>query len=267
VRSALDLRNPSEFDRFLRHCAARSGRELNLPDLARDCGVDHTTIKRWINVLEACFVVRLLRPYHNNFGKRLIKRPKLHFVDTGLACRLIRISDVDQLSIHPLRGALVESWCHNEVVKYFAHRGRHDALWFWRTNDGLEFDVLLEVGATLVPIEIKASLTPRSGAVSAAARIAGSDLAQHGLRLGRPVRLRAERKCVGPTQRTSTSSDSSSAGAFETGLVQMAEMHECRVRAALFFRVTGGGTEVARGRTPGTSDARSCARAPGEYSS
>jgi hypothetical protein len=160
VRSVLDPRNPQAFDLFLRLCAARTGQQLNKSDLASHCGVNQKTIGAWVDALVACYVVRLVRPYHRNFGKRLVKRPKLYFLDSGLACRLLHIADVQQLSTHPLRGALFETWSYNEVLKFFAHRGRRDPLWYWRTSDGVEIDLLLQRGRVIHPIEIKSGLTP-----------------------------------------------------------------------------------------------------------
>ncbi len=96
-----------------------------------------------------------------NFGKRLVKRPKLFFLDSGLACRLLHIADINQLRSHPLWGALVETWCVGEVLKGRCHRGKPSALWFWRSGDGHEVDLVIEQGARLVPIEIKANRSPR----------------------------------------------------------------------------------------------------------
>lgn len=166
VRAVVELRNPPAFDRFLRLCAARTGQELNKLGLAVECGVDHKTIDLWLGALESSYVVRLLRPYHRNFGKRVVKRPKLYFLDVGLACRLLHITEVRQLEAHPLRGALFETWCFTEVLKYFAHRGRKESLWYWRSSDGIEIDLLLERGQTLVPIEIKVGMTPSAAAAA-----------------------------------------------------------------------------------------------------
>jgi predicted AAA+ superfamily ATPase len=160
VRSVVDVRNRSDFDRFLRLCAGRTGQLLNVAELARDVGVDNKTISAWISVLEACYVVRLLRPHHRNFGKRLIKSPKLYFLDSGLACRLLHITDTTQLRLHPLWGELFETWCVSELWKGRVHRGLPADLRFWRTSDGHEVDVVLDLGTRLVPIEIKATATP-----------------------------------------------------------------------------------------------------------
>lgn len=160
VRSVLGVRDRSSFDRFLRLVASRTGQLFEAAPIARDLGVDAKTVASWVSVLEACSLVTLLRPHHRNFGKRLVKRPKLYFVDSGLACRLLHIADVDQLRLHPLWGALAETWCVGEVLKARLHRGRPPQLWFWRSSDQHEVDLVLESGARLFPIEIKAAMTP-----------------------------------------------------------------------------------------------------------
>jgi hypothetical protein len=170
VPSVMAVRNRSAFDRFIRMAASRSGQVFESSTLARDLGIDAKTVASWTAVLEECGVVFLLRPHHRNFGKRLVKRPKLYFVDSGLACRLLSISDVNQLTTHPLWGALVETWCVGEVRKARLHRALPPQLWFWRSSDGHEVDLVLELGARLLPIEIKATI---SADPSHARRIAG----------------------------------------------------------------------------------------------
>ena len=160
IYDVLPVRNRSAFDRFIRLCASRTAQVFHAASLARELGVDNKTVTTWLSVLEQCFIVRLLRPHHRNFGKRLIKRPKLFFLDSGLACRLLQIRDVNQLRVHPLWGALVETWCFTEVLKARLNRGLQPDCWFWRSSDGKEVDLLIEVGRDLFPIEIKSSATP-----------------------------------------------------------------------------------------------------------
>ena len=160
VAAVLKPRNPAAFDHFLRVCATRTGQELNKAGLAEECEVDQKTIGHWLGTLEQCYVIRLLRPHHANFRKRLVKRPKLYFLDSGLACRLLHIADVQQLATHPLRGALFETWCYTEVLKHFANRGRRESLWYWRSSDGIEIDLIVERGREMTPIEIKAGRSP-----------------------------------------------------------------------------------------------------------
>ena len=161
VRHIVEVKNRSGFDRFVRLCAARTGQTFNASSLASECEVNHMTIKSWMSVMEACYLVRLLKPYHRNFGKRLVKAPKLYFVDTGLACRLLHISDVNQLTTHPLWGSLVETWCIGEAIKSRLNRGLPASAWYWRSSDGIEVDLLFEMGSGLLPMEIKSAATPQ----------------------------------------------------------------------------------------------------------
>jgi len=161
VRGVLQVANLGTFQTFLRLAAARTGQILNLADLARDVGVSPPTVRQWLNVLEASHQVFLLRPYFDNFGKRLIKSPKLYWLDTGLATFLVGLHDEEAVRQGPMAGALVETAVVSELVKLYQHRGQAPALWFWRSRDRHEVDVLVEGGGTLRPIEIKATATPR----------------------------------------------------------------------------------------------------------
>jgi len=159
VRQIINIRELSTFQRFLRMCAARVGQLLNLSNLANECGITHNTAKSWISLLEASYIVFLLRPHHKNFNKRLVKTPKLYFFDTGFATWLLGIREVDQLSIHAHRGALFENWVLTELVKARYNQGHEPNLYFWRNHIGDEVDVILERGAKLVPVEIKSGET------------------------------------------------------------------------------------------------------------
>ncbi|TVR47750.1 MAG: ATP-binding protein [Planctomycetota bacterium] len=161
VRQIIEVRNRRGFDRFVRLCAARTGQIFNASSLAEECDVSHMTIQSWVSVLEACYLVRLLKPYYRNFGKRLVKSPKLYFIDSGLACRLLHIADINQLTLHPLWGALAETWCIGEAIKARLNRGVPPAAWYWRSSDGIEVDLLFELGSGLVPMEIKSAATPQ----------------------------------------------------------------------------------------------------------
>jgi len=159
VREIVNVGDLEAFGRFVRLCAGRNGQLLNLVSLANDCGVAHTTAKRWISILETSFLVTLLRPHHKNFSKRLIKTPKLYFLDTGLLCYLLRIRSPDDLRLHASRGAVFESYVVAELFKNFLSRGREPDLYFWRDSTGHEIDVLIERGPELVPLEIKSGET------------------------------------------------------------------------------------------------------------
>ena len=159
VRQMVNVRDLSSFQRFLRMCAARTGRLLNLSSIANDCGITHNTARAWLSVLEASYVVHLLQPHHRNFSKRLIKSPKLYFLDPGLAAWLMGVQTAEQLTIHPHRGELFESWVLGELLKARFNRGLASNLYFWRDRSGLEVDVVVEEGLSLVPVEIKSGQT------------------------------------------------------------------------------------------------------------
>lgn len=159
VRQIIEVQNLSLFQRFIKMCAARCGQLLNMSSLANDCGVSHGTIRNWISVLEACYVVFLLQPHYQNFGKRLVKTPKLYFHDAGLAAYLLGIHDPEHLSIHSARGALFENFVISELMKRRYNQGLPSNLYFWRNNTGDEVDVVIESGDKLTPVEIKSGQT------------------------------------------------------------------------------------------------------------
>lgn len=147
------------FQRFMRMMAARCGQLLNLNAVAHDLGVAQTTARDWLAVLEATYVVFRLPPYHGNFGKRLVKTPKLYFHDTGLAAWLLGIADAGTLNSHPMRGALFENLCIAEYGKHLRHSGAAGMMHFWRDNIGNEVDLLIERGGVLQPVEFKSGAT------------------------------------------------------------------------------------------------------------
>ena len=178
VRQVLNVKDMTTFQRFLRLCAGRSGQLLNLSALAGEAGISHSTARAWLSVLESSDLVFLLPPYHRNFGKRLVKTPKLYFLDVGLACWLLGIRSSDVLALHPSRGALFETWVVAEFVKGRFNRGLPADLYFWRDNNGLEADLVFEIGTHLQPVEIKSGQTItrdyiRAGLASA--RFAGAE--------------------------------------------------------------------------------------------
>jgi predicted AAA+ superfamily ATPase len=135
---------------------------LNTSSLGADCGVSHATAQRWLSVLESSFLVYLLRPHFRNFSKRLVKSPKLYFLDTGLLCYLLRIRTAADLRSHALRGAIFETFVVGEVLKSSMHQGREPDVYFWRDSAGHELDLVLDRGETLVPVEIKSGETVAS---------------------------------------------------------------------------------------------------------
>jgi predicted AAA+ superfamily ATPase len=161
VRNLRNIGDLTLFQTFLRSLAARSAGLLNLSDLARDVGIAVNTARDWLAILEASFQVFLLRPYHVNLGKRLVKAPKVYFTDTGLLCYLVGLRDAEHAAAGPMGGALVESLVVAELFKTSLHRGEEPALYFWRTAAGAEVDLVVETPSGLIPIEIKAAATAR----------------------------------------------------------------------------------------------------------
>lgn len=159
VRDLLNVGDLEAFGRFVRLCAGRSGQVLNASSLAADAGVSHATARRWLSILEASFIIYLLRPHHRNFNKRLVKSPKLYFLDSGLLCYLLRVQSAEELVAHPARGAIFETWVVAEALKSCHHRGVEPDLYFWRDSAGHEVDLLLDRGRKQIPIEIKSGQT------------------------------------------------------------------------------------------------------------
>jgi predicted AAA+ superfamily ATPase len=159
VRQLLAIRDIDLFQRFVKLCAARTGQLLNLSSLAVDCGISHTAAREWLAVLEASYLVMRLPPYFRNFGKRLVKTPKLYFLDVGLAAWLMGIRDAPTLNTHAQRGALFETWVVGEMLKERFNAGQPADLYFWRDNVGHEMDIVFETQGRLQPIEIKSGAT------------------------------------------------------------------------------------------------------------
>jgi hypothetical protein len=159
VRQIINIRDLALFQRFVRLCAARVGQLLDLSSLGADCGVTHHTAQAWLSALEASYLVFLLRPYHVNLGKRLIKTPKLYFYDTGLLAWLLSIQSADQLDVHASRGAIFESYVVSELAKARFAAGRPWGLYFWRDQSGHEVDVVEESPAGLRAMEAKSGAT------------------------------------------------------------------------------------------------------------
>ena len=159
IRNVLAIQDLNRFQRFLRLCAARSAQLLNLSSLANDCDISSVTAKQWLSVLEATYVVKIIYPYFNNFGKRLVKTPKLYFIDTGLMAWLLGIKEVNQLDIHPSRGNLFENWVVTELLKETYNQGHPIDLYFWRDHSGFEMDIIRDTALGLQAIEVKSGST------------------------------------------------------------------------------------------------------------
>lgn len=159
VRALTAVHNLNLFQRFLRLLAARTGQLLNLNAVANDCGISHPTASAWLSVLEASYIVCRVAPYHVNFGKRLVKAPKLYFLDTGLCAWLLGIRTESSLSTHFVRGALFETWVVTEALKWRMTRGDRHPLYFWRDNVGNEADLLLDGPNGHALVEVKSGAT------------------------------------------------------------------------------------------------------------
>lgn len=166
VRQIINVNNLRQFQYFLRLCAGRIGQILKMSSIANDCGISVSTVKSWLSLLEASYIIFLLQPYNENFNKRLIKKPKIYFYDSGLACYLLEIESVEQLSTHYLRGGLFESCMISELLKQRYNVGRRPNVYFWRNTSGEEIDCVFRRGAELYGIEIKAGQTVKSDAFS-----------------------------------------------------------------------------------------------------
>ncbi len=165
LRSLSNVGDLAAFVRFLRLCAGRAGQLLNASSLAADAGINHTTARRWLSILEASYVLFRLPPHFANFNKRLVKSPKLYFLDTGLLCFLLGLREPSQLEAHPLRGAVFENHVLAEIHKVFLHHGERPPLYFWRDSNGREVDVVIDLGTRLLPIEAKSGVTIPSDAM------------------------------------------------------------------------------------------------------
>lgn len=160
VRQLANVTNLRAFGQLLALAAARHGAELNRADLARDCGVSQPTVHAWMGVMEASYVLTLLPPYLENLGKRVVRSPKVYFTDSALVCELTRQPGAEAALAGALGGLLLEGWVVNEARKAFTHRGLRPAIWFWRSNDGLEVDLMLEAGGRVHLVEVKSTATP-----------------------------------------------------------------------------------------------------------
>ncbi len=175
VRAVSSIRDLATFRRFLSLVASRVGQIVNRTDLAAPLGVSVPTISEWLSILELTAQILLIPPYFENFGKRLIKSPKLYFVDSGLACHLLGIESEREVERSPFLGALFEGWVASEIVKRQGNAGRRRELYYFRDQQGLEVDFLVPAGhRRLVLAEAKASRTVRPEMADSLRRLAAS---------------------------------------------------------------------------------------------
>jgi predicted AAA+ superfamily ATPase len=175
VRNLRQIGDLVSFQSFLETMAARSGQLLNLTDVARDLGLAVNTAKAWLSILEATFQIIILRPYFANVGKRLVKTPKIYFMDVGTLCHLTGLKNPEHAMSGPMGGAIFETAVITEIYKIITHRGEKPRLHFWRTSSGREVDLLLQTAGKLIPMEIKLSSTPNR-AMAAGIRSLQQDL-------------------------------------------------------------------------------------------
>lgn len=160
VRQLQNVRDLRAFEVFLSLAAAHHGQAFNTAVLSRQCGVTVPTVKAWAGVLEASYLCLFLSPYYKNFGKRVVKTPKLYFIDPAVVCALTRQPDGPSALAGSMGGALFEGFVVSEAFKAFSMKGRRADLYFWRSHEGLEVDLIIQIGTQLIPVEIKLTSTP-----------------------------------------------------------------------------------------------------------
>jgi predicted AAA+ superfamily ATPase len=159
LRRIVQVKDLHSFQKFLHLCAGRAGQLLNFASLARDCAISPQRAREWISVLEASFIVFLLKPNHRSFNKRLVKSAKLYFYDTGLLCHLLGITDAEQVRVHHGRGEIFENFIIADAHKRYANGGEPANLSFWQNQSGVEIDLIIEGGGSSHAIEIKSGET------------------------------------------------------------------------------------------------------------
>jgi predicted AAA+ superfamily ATPase len=159
VRQIQNVSSLINFRRFMQLLAGRAGLVFNSTSLANDVGVSHKTISDWLSILEASYIIFRLPPYYENFGKRVIKMPKVYFTDVGLLCYLIGIQNEEQLNVHFIRGALFENMIIIDLLKQIKNQKKNIQLYFWRDSNQNEIDLLVDLGLRKIPVEIKSSQT------------------------------------------------------------------------------------------------------------
>ncbi len=159
IRKLINVNNLRTFENFLRRIAANSGQLINYASVSNTVGISIPTVKNWISLLETSGIIFILPPHHRNFSKRVVKTPKMYFIDTGLLCFLLSIRNSRDLKHHPLYGNIFETFVISEFYKRISHISEIPPLFFWRDKTGNEIDLLVDFGERLFPIEIKSSTT------------------------------------------------------------------------------------------------------------
>ncbi len=159
VSELISIKDARLFQNFLGLCATRAGQILNISSIATECGISQPTAKAWLSALERSYIVFQLYPYFENFSKRIVKSPKLYFLDTGLLSFLLNIYEKEQLISHPLKGNIFENMMVAEFVKSMNHNYDTIEIWFWRDSAGHEIDLIIKEGINLSLVEFKAGMT------------------------------------------------------------------------------------------------------------
>lgn len=159
VKQIRNIENSLVFNRFLQLCAGRTGQQLNISALSNETGVEIKTVQAWLSILQSSYIIHLLPPYHKNFNKRVVKTPKLYFLDTGLACSLLGIREKKELINSHFRGALFENYVIMEMLKQKFNVGSAYGFYYWKENNGLEIDLLVDGGREMIAHEIKVTTT------------------------------------------------------------------------------------------------------------
>lgn len=159
IRQLINIKNLILFQQFIKLVATRAGQEWNSSQVSNDLGVDSKTVTAWLSYLQTAGIVCLLPPYYANFGKRVIKRPKLYLTDTGILCSLLGIQNENQLENHPLKGSIFENFVILEFLKEKNSSIENSFFYYWRSISGVEIDLIIEKNGILTPIEIKSGTT------------------------------------------------------------------------------------------------------------
>ncbi len=157
VRLLMNIDNLRDFEQFIRLLASRVSSMLNLSSLAGDLGLSVPTVKRWISILEASYTIFLLPSYYKNYGKRIIKAPKLYFIDPGLVNYFMGINNEQLLKNGPMSGAIFENAVISEIIKLEYAKGIKPELYYWRSQSGVEIDLIMPINGRMTPFEIKLS--------------------------------------------------------------------------------------------------------------
>ncbi len=167
VRNLAYVQDEDKFLKFMSCLAARTSNELNLSDISKDVGVNDKTVDRWISILRSSGIIYLLNPYSSNIVKRIVKRPKVYFMDTGLACYLSYWNNPRTLEVSAMAGAMFENYVISEIIKTYTNKGLdpRTRLSYYRDNNKREIDLIISENDTLYPIEIKKSANPKKSAI------------------------------------------------------------------------------------------------------